>query len=553
MRVTKGFCYVLMVFILVLQTGTLLAQFPFYKGNNIPKQHAIHDLRFIQTILKKNHPSYDWYTPAYITDNAFDNAVASIGDSISEIDFVLMASKCINLIKCGHTSIYLPKKSLDTISKSYKTVLNVAFVPQQDTLLVTYASLGWNQQIIRGSRVFAINGISSKKIIDSLKQYFSGDGNADIYRERKLGNNFPYIFRNVFGIASQYDFDYIDQQGVMQKSTAQLSNGYYRILPRITDTLSAKNNINPLREIIDNKRDSIKKTFKDSIQKQRTKIDTTVKVPITNVKPAKPVKPVKLTKRQQKKRRKEEVKERYRKITYDTTYNMAYFELNAFKGYGFRRYLKRNFKKMKHNGIQNLVVDVRDNGGGFISKYIGFTKYISDHRFKVADTVSAISKKLYQKKHMKLGIWNQLFLTLFTRKKSDGRYHYRPYEKIRHRIKKRFHFNGNVYAISGAYSFSATTLFLNNIKGQKNVTIVGDETGGAHYGNNGVLLPDITLPKTKMVLHMPLLRVVINKNMPFNGHGVIPDVLATPNFKTLYMGTDVKREKVLELIKQNRR
>ncbi len=537
-----------LVILLVLQTSSTIAQLPFYKGKYITKQHAVHDLTLIQTLLKKNHPSYDWYTPAYITDNAFKNAIASIPDSISEIDFVLMAAKCINNIKCGHTSIYLPKKSLDTINNSYKLILNISFVPQKDTLLVSYASLGWNQQLLRGSRVFAINGITSKQIIDSLKPYFSGDGYADIYRERKIGNNFPYIFRNIFGIATQYEFDYLDQQGLPQKGIAILSGGNFRMKTKPVDTLTTQPKITaPL--VVSNvpeKKDTAAALSNDSLRKKLVKHDSILKRTIASSFGNNKFKP--LTKKQ----KKELIRERYRKITYDTAYNMAYFELNAFKGYGLRRYLKRNFKKMKQEGIKNLVVDVRDNGGGFISKYIGLTKYISDHRFKVADSVSVRSKKIYKRKYMKLGFWHQLFITFFTVKKPDGRYHYLPYEKIRHRIKKRFHFDGHVYAISGAYSFSATTLFLNNIKGQKNVTIVGDETGGVHYGNNGVLLPDITLPKTKLILHMPLLRVVINKNMPFDGRGVIPDVQATPNFKSLYAGVDVKKEMVLALIKENK-
>ena len=524
------------------------AQITFYKGTYFKAAKAKTDLENIHQILKRNHPSYAWYTPANITDAAFNNANESIKDSISQLDFILLATKCINNIKCGHTALFYTKKAIDSINKSYTTVFPFNFIPIKDTLININCFLGNNYAFLTGTKVVTINGLTSKQIIDSLKPYHSGDGNADIYRERKLGNNFPFIYRNIFGLPKNLTITFINKETQLDTAQCFLTNNIYYLKPKIKlitkpiaiaapvmlHEYSSKNAIQFVQAPI------------TSILPPVIKFDTN-KLTLKNAKPIKPKnKQTTLTKRQRKKLN----MQRQRSLTIDTLNSTAFIYLSAFKGSGFRKFIKHSFKTIKKGSLKNVVIDVRDNGGGLVSKYVYLTKYLSNKRFKVADTVSVPYKKLFKRHLIKQGFWNQAFITFFTTKGSDGRYHIKNYENKYYKLKTTNHFNNNIYIITGAYSFSATTLFANNLKGQQNVTLVGDETGGGHYGNSGILLPDIKIPNTDLILHIPLFRVVINKNANKFGGGLKPDVLATPTAESLFKGTDVKKEAVLNLIKQ---
>ena len=110
--------------------------------------------------------------------------------------------------------------------------------------------------------------------------------------------------------------------------------------------------------------------------------------------------------------------------------------------------------------------------------------------------------------------FNRLFMTFFTKKKRDGYYHFRYFEKHYFKPKKKNHFNGKAYILTGGNSFSATTLFVSAVKNQDNVTVVGEETGGGAYGNTAWLIPDVKLPETGIRFRLPLFRLVINKNTP---------------------------------------
>ena len=86
------------------------------------------------------------------------------------------------------------------------------------------------------------------------------------------------------------------------------------------------------------------------------------------------------------------------------------------------------------------------------------------------------------------------------------------------------------------------------MKGQPNVTLVGEETGGGHHGNNGLMIPNVTLPNTKMRVRMPMFRVIQYNHTPKNGRGVEPDVLVAPSAQAVLNGVDIKMKKTFQLI-----
>ena len=100
----------------------------------------------------------------------------------------------------------------------------------------------------------------------------------------------------------------------------------------------------------------------------------------------------------------------------------------------------------------------------------------------------------------------------------------------------------------GGNSFSATTLFAGAVKGQKNVTLVGEETGGGYYGNNAWMIPEVTLPNTGLQFRLPKFRLVVDKSRVKDGHGVMPDVVVMPTAEAIKKGIDFKTVKATEII-----
>jgi C-terminal processing protease CtpA/Prc len=141
-----------------------------------------------------------------------------------------------------------------------------------------------------------------------------------------------------------------------------------------------------------------------------------------------------------------------------------------------------------------------------------------------------------------------LITSVITKKHSDGNYHFGYFERHIFKPVKKYHFDKNIYILTGGNSFSATTLFVEQLKGQKNVKVIGEETGGGAYGNTAWIIPELTLPNTKLRIGIPKFRFVMRKELVKEGRGVMPDIYAAPTVEDIKKGVDVKIEAVRKMI-----
>jgi Peptidase family S41 len=243
---------------------------------------------------------------------------------------------------------------------------------------------------------------------------------------------------------------------------------------------------------------------------------------------------------------------REQQLAVDTAAHIAYIELSTFSnGNGVKKFLRKSFKSIKKFRIKHLVLDVRNNGGGNINNSNYLTRLLINHKYKIADSLYATTKTSRYGKYFKSRWQFWPLFTFSTKKRNDGKYHFGYYERHYFKPKTKNHYNQKLYIITGPNSFSATAIFARFMKGQQNVTIVGEETGGGSYGNNAWVIPDVTLPETKIRFTAPRFRLVINKNQQVTGHGVLPDVYAAPTQKSIMLGVDMKMLMVRKLIKEN--
>ncbi|GAB3419491.1 S41 family peptidase [Niabella aquatica] len=235
------------------------------------------------------------------------------------------------------------------------------------------------------------------------------------------------------------------------------------------------------------------------------------------------------------------------KINIDSGY--AIMQLNSFSGQlQLKRFFRRSFSTLKKEQIKNLIIDLRLNGGGRVDNANYLLRRLTDKNYKAGDSLYATAAKLKYNPYIHNSFWVNLFIRANTNNK-NGRRHFRYFERHLFKPKKHNHFNGQVYLLSGGRSYSASTMVLGILKGQPHVTIVGEPSGGAAYGNSAWQIPMATLPETAVRLRFPLFRYVMNKSLPHDGRGVQPDIYAGTNLEAIRMGRDYKMDKVKKLIK----
>ncbi len=458
-----------------------------YSQKDLQKDYTV-----LRNILEKKHPSLYWYTSKDSMDMYFDMYYSAIKDSMTEREFGWkIIAPLTDKIHCGHTSFGMSKAynkwSANKRFSSFPLFVKV----WNDTMAVT-TNLNRRDSILkRGTLITSINGLNNKELTQTLFNYMTEDGYANNVNYLRLSANFPYYHRNVFGISKQYAVTYIDSAGVEQKINI------------------------PAFEV-----------SRDSTRRIR------------------PVAPPKKETREQR-------LQNNRSMAVDTTNNTAIITLNTFSSGGLRKFFRQSFRYISKAGVNNVVLDIRSNGGGRINLSTLLIKYVSRVPFKVADTSYAVAGSLAPySRYIKNGFINNLGLMFLSRKRADGLHHFGHWERKLYKPKKNNHFSGDLYVLINGSTFSASTLFCNAVKGQPGILLLGEDAGGGWHGNNGILIPDMTLPHTHLRVRLPLFRLVQYHHVPKDGRGVPPDIYIGTNYEALVKGFDKKMQVVLEMIKE---
>ena len=486
---------------LVVLTGCGVNRSSFGPSKKIAPEKLQKDYTIFRQILEEAHPGLYWYQTKDSMDYYFEMGAAQLKDSMTEPEFRRVLARVISRINCGHTSVRSSKRYSRYVDTTRVDRLFPLSLKLWNDTAVVSANLDRNSPLQRGTVVRKINGRPISQIVDTMFNFISTDGYNTTHKYQVLSNRgyFGSLYSALFGMAPQYEVEYVDSLGNVHQTKLKT----YRPTRDTTNQAAIR---------------SIRRVPQPSRKERRMMRRNAVRM-----------------------------------LKIDTSEHVAMMDLNSFgRGYGLKRFFRSSFRNLRKNGVEYLIIDVRGNGGGSVTNSTLLTRFLTDHRFKVADSLYAIARRKKYSRYISNDFFNRMFMTFFTKRQSDGNYHFRYYERNYFKPKKKNHFKGNVYILTGGNSFSATTLFASTLAAQDNVTIVGEETGGAAYGNSAWLIPDVTLPETKVRFRLPLFRLVVNKDFPKNGLGVQPEVVSGPSVEAIRRGADYKMETTLELIMRHR-
>ena len=452
------------------------------------------DFTVFRKVLEESHPSLYWFTPKDSMDYYFDRGLNSLNDSMNERDFRMLLTYVAAKVKCGHTSVSPSKKYMRYLDTARLKIFPLNLKIWDDTMVVTSNINRRDSVLKRGTVITAIEGRDARQLIDTLLQYVTGDGHALIGKYQSLSNrgNFASLYRNVFGLPDTLQVQYLDSAGELRHTFLKAYD------PR------------------------------DTVGKLRFKV----------------IEP-----------KKKEIRQRElvanRNLQIDRSLSSAYMTVSTFsRGNRLKSFFRKSFRTIEKEKIQHLVIDVRSNGGGDAGISTMLTQYLINRKFKIADSLYAVRRSSSYRGYIE---WQRVYwlMTRFvTRKRGDGNYHFGYFERHYFKPRKKHHFDGKIYLLTGGNSFSATTLVLKALQGQSNVKIIGEETGGGAYGNTAWMIPEVRLPKTGVRFRLPKFRLVMDKALVSGGRGVMPDIFVRATPEIISKGIDPKIEAVKDIIKK---
>ncbi|MDR3235384.1 MAG: hypothetical protein LBT48_01470 [Prevotellaceae bacterium] len=207
---------------------------------------------------------------------------------------------------------------------------------------------------------------------------------------------------------------------------------------------------------------------------------------------------------------------------------------------GFYKKLAKCMKQIKKDGITHLILDIRDNVGGYVYDVYELLACFTDEKFPITDiykindnnrqaaqkTLKGTYKYIYGKKNpdarRSIEIFNSLPVGSYFRSDTILPMHYTP----RYSGEK---YIGKTYLLTNGMCYSASILFADLFQSQKLGLLVGESPGGYTAVSNGDYI-NITLPLSK--------RIPLKVSEGVTGNSI--------NLKYEYLKPDIPIEPTLE-------
>ncbi|MFN8353021.1 MAG: S41 family peptidase [Spirosomataceae bacterium] len=197
-------------------------------------------------------------------------------------------------------------------------------------------------------------------------------------------------------------------------------------------------------------------------------------------------------------------------------------DIDQFFGKHNARTYRDVFGYLKDHKIQNLILDLRNNGGGSIFKGNALLSYLLDEPIR-GFTFGRKPNLMMLNPRIKAGFFERITPLLFMLNPLQfpnkyGWNHIFPFFK-----KKKNHFDGKLFVLTNGGTFSMASFVASHLKYRKNATVVGEETGGSEYGSRGMAGSSIILPHSRLRVNFNSYQITHHLGIKDSDHGVMPD------------------------------
>ena len=407
-----------------------------------------------------------------------------------------------------HNGTYWSDKLWESLKNESKGYFPLPLKIIEGRLLVNIE----NKDIPLGSEIVSVNGHNKQQLLREIDKYYTTDGFNTTGEKIGINKHFSKYYRYNFGLEDEFKIVYKTSKHKQNQNIILNSVGY-------------------------------KKYYENFANRHSQKLDNQLY---------------------------EDIEESDYYLLKKINSKTAILTINSFSlGSGkdkshlkYKHYLDSVFVDLNYNKFENLIVDIRNNGGGnkpndmftlsYLSNspqkeirtaWIGFTESIPYWKYFQIDIPFYL--KPFAKGKLKKIMKKELPIV-----KNNRRY----YKDIETYQPKENRFKGQVYLLTSPFVASAASLFASMVASNTNAIVIGEETSGGYYGHNGSFPVEYKLSKSNFTIGFSIVNLTQDvkkkETQPF-GRGVIPDFIVEQTFKNFINNKDTQMVFILDLIKRN--
>lgn len=467
------------------------------------------DLKIFKSIrIQVNSGIYKYRTKQEI-DSIYSWADKEILKSLNYRQFYNIISLLTDFEGSLHNDTYLSKKSIKKIRLE-----NYGYFPFPIKLVEGRWIINIkNKDLPLGSELLYINGEKVDHIIQRLYKYYTTDGYNITGKQIGINTHFPKYYRLDKGLNNSFKVVYKEYGSDKPKCKIIKGIGYM--------------------DYYQNFKNRFSKPFDDKYYK-KLKNDEKYSFKIINSKIG---------------------------VLTINTFSLG-DNSNSIEHLKYKSFLDSTFLFIKENKINDLIVDIRNNGGGTDPNDILTYSYLAKKDFSENKSawISFNKIPLLRYYNSKLPVilrplfvnkYNKIFHREFP-DYIDGKF-YENENSEDHKLWKPNEnaFTGKIYLLINPAVASAASLFASLVANSSNTIIIGEETMGGYYGHNGHTKMEYKLPNSKIITSFSIVNLeqdVSSKKKQIYGRGVIPDYNVFQSYKDYLNQKDTQLNFTLDLI-----
>lgn len=486
------------IFLLIAATGysqvDTSSLFDFNK--KIPVSELKKDLTVLRDSLEIIHPALYRYISKSNFDLAFKKADKLVDRPLTQAEFYTIVAPIVSKVGDIHTTIEPSDETFSYLAtKSKLFPFDIRII---DKMVFIASNNSTDSSIPVGSRILKINSQPVDKVLGKMGSCFSDEGSNGTLKLKRMEQRFAFQYHLIYGYSKVFKLEYaLDNQPSQIKIIAS----------QPFSVIKGKRNENQLRH------PNLKSLFPQPPY---------LTLSIDN-------------------------EEKLATLTIKWFQNDVLQEANE----QFKPFIDSAFNEIKSKKINNLIIDIRNNGGGESENASYLYSYLTNKPFRFLYSME--TNKINYSVDIKRGVKYTIVKGTGKYQTTDSSTTYQQFFGLNYQQPMINNFSGRLYVLIDGLTTSAAPQFASLVKQNDRGILIGENAPGSLFGGSGRGYSYFYLPNSGVLTMISKYRLYLaSPTQKNNDECITPDYRPTKSFSDTLNGIDKDIEYAIRLITETK-